>query len=353
MMYKLRRLAAVATVGFCLVGATGNPTWAAEAVKLNVVGTWINVENYKIFERPYWQDTVGKSTGGKVVAQIKAVTELGLTGYEVMRLLKSGVYDYAYGLFTYASSDNPVFEGPDLASIVQSFDVQKKVTDIYFPTLSKAVAKNFNAKLMQIYTFPSQVFFCRFPIKSIKDLKDKKIRVFATTLGDFVEGVGGVSVTVPFPEVVPALEKGVVDCAITGTMPAYQNKWYQVAKYLYTMRVGMAVSFGAVNKKKWDTVDEKSQMIIQADLKDMTEKMWAYNSKLDSQAISCLTGGACSFGPPGNMVLVEPSAADLAVRDRIAAEVVLPRWAKRCGKACADNWNKTVGTVVGMKAVAD
>ena len=44
-------------------------------------------------------------------------------------------------------------------------------------------------------------------------------RVYSTTLGDFVEGAGGVSVTIPFAEVVPALQKGVADCGITGTMP--------------------------------------------------------------------------------------------------------------------------------------
>lgn len=345
------RVAAIAVFGLGLTCAAGNSA-ADSAVKLNVIGTWGNVENYEKFERPFWQEGIAKKSNGEITGQIKAVTELSLKGFEVMRLLKTGVYDYAYGLFTYVSSENPVFEGPDLASIIQSFDIQKKVADAYFPTLEAAVTKNFDAKLLQIYTFPSQVFFCRMPINSIGDLKGKKIRVFATTLGDFVEGVGGISVTVPFGEVVPALEKGVVDCAITGTMPAYQAKWHQVATHLYTMRVGMAVSFGAINQKKWNSLGTKKQQLLQAELQAMTDSMWAYNSKLDSEAISCLSGGACTFGPPGKMVHVTPSAADLAARDKIAADVVLPRWAKRCGQACADDWNKTIGPIVNMKAAA-
>lgn len=351
MKTQLGRIATATILGLGLFWTAGT-AMASGPTKMNVVGTWVNVENYEKFEKPYWNETLAKNTGGAVTGQIKAVTELGLKGFEVLRLLKTGVYDYAHGLFTYVSSENPVYEGPDLASIIQSFEVQKKVADAYFPTLEKAVAKNFNAKLMQIYTFPSQVFFCRIPITGIGDLKGKKIRVFATTLGDFVEGVGGVSVTVPFGEVIPALEKGVVDCAITGTMPGYQAKWHQVATHLYTMRVGMAVSFGAVNMNKWNALGKKNQEILTADLKKMTDGMWAYNSKLDSEAVSCLSGGACSFGPPGKMVHVAPSAADLAVRDKIAADVVLPRWAKRCGKACAEDWNKTVGAVLNMKAAA-
>jgi hypothetical protein len=52
------------------------------------------------------------------------------------------------------------------------------------------------------------------------------------------------------------------------------------------------------------------------------------------------------------MTLVEPSAADLKVRDQVANDVVLARWAERCGKDCADNWNETVGKVLNMNAVA-
>jgi hypothetical protein len=34
----------------------------------------------------------------------------------------------------------------------------------------------------------------------------------------------------------------------------------------------------------------------------------------------------------------------------IAENVVLKRWAKRCGKTCTDEWNATVGKVVGLTA---
>jgi hypothetical protein len=52
------------------------------------------------------------------------------------------------------------------------------------------------------------------------------------------------------------------------------------------------------------------------------------------------------------MTLVEPSAADLALRDTIATDVVLARWAKRCGAECAENWNATVGPILGLTAAA-
>ncbi|MGQ0535176.1 MAG: ATP phosphoribosyltransferase, partial [Methanobacteriota archaeon] len=39
---------------------------------------------------------------------------------------------------------------------------------------------------------------------------------FNKTLTDFVEGIGGTTVTIPFADVVPAMQRGVADCGVTG-----------------------------------------------------------------------------------------------------------------------------------------
>ncbi|MCP4186344.1 MAG: hypothetical protein GY763_01950 [Gammaproteobacteria bacterium] len=52
------------------------------------------------------------------------------------------------------------------------------------------------------------------------------------------------------------------------------------------------------------------------------------------------------------MTLVEPAESDLLIRDQIARDVILPRWAERCGPEYASNWNKTVGKILGLKAQA-
>ena len=273
-----------------------------------------------------------------------------------MRLLKQGVFDYAYGLPGYVAAENAIFEGGDLSSVTQDIATERKVADAYFQTLSKSFADIYNAKLLQLYPFPSQVLYCKTPISGLKDLKGKKIRVYATTLGDFVEGVGGTSVTVPFGEVIPALEKGVVDCGITGTMSAYTAKWYQAAKYVYTMRVGWGLAFGAMNMNKWNSLSKGQQTDLQARLDKLTERMWAETAKEDEVAIACLTSKSCPLGPDaplGGLTLVTPTKADLAARDKIANDVILARWAKRCGKECADNWTNTVGKVLNMKAKAN
>ncbi|MEM9105403.1 MAG: TRAP transporter substrate-binding protein, partial [Pseudomonadota bacterium] len=279
-------------------------------------------------------------------------TELGLKGFEIMRLVKNGVFDFAFGLPGYVAAENPVFEGADLSSVTQDIETQRKVAEAYFPILEAAFADIYNAKLLQLYPFPSQTLWCNTEISGLGDLEGKKIRVYATTLGDFVEGVGGTSVTVPFAEVIPALEKGVVDCGITGTMSAYKAKWHQVATHAYTLRVGWGLAFGAMNMDKWNAMTPEQQSMLQSELEALTDAMWTETATEDEIAISCITGGACDIGEPGAMTLVTPSDADLQKRDQVATDVVLARWAERCGADCANSWNETVGPILGLKAEA-
>lgn len=326
---------------------------ADQPVVIKAVGTWGNLTNYQKHEGPFWNERIAEATDGQIVGEIKPQTELGLKGFEIMRLVKNGVFDFAFGLPGYVAAENAVFEGADLSSLTQDIETERKVADAYFPVLEKAFAEIYNAKLLMLYPFPSQTLWCNAEVNGIADLEGKKIRVYATTLGDFVEGVGGTSVTVAFPEVIPALEKGVVDCGITGTMSAYKANWQQVATHAYTLRVGWGLAFGAMNMDKWNAMTPEQQDMLTAEIATLNDQMWAETATEDEVAISCITGGECAIGEPGQMKLVEPSEDDLKMRDRIATDVVLARWAERCGAECAATWNEIVGEpILGLKAQA-
>jgi TRAP-type C4-dicarboxylate transport system substrate-binding protein len=338
-----------------LIGAMALSTGAAFAdkpIELNAVGTWSSLTNFIKHEEPFFNGRLAEASGGQITGKIQSQSNLGLKGFEIMRMVKNGVFDFAFGLPGYVAAENAIFEGADLSTLTQDIETQRKVTDAYFPTLEKAFAEIYNAKLLMLYPFPSQTLWCNGEVNGIADLEGKKIRVYSTTLGDFVEGVGGVSVTVAFSEVIPALEKGVVDCAITGTMSAYTAKWNQVATHAYTLRVGWGLAFGAMNMDRWNSLTPDQQALLTTEIATLNDAMWAETATEDDVAIACITGGACEIGEPGSMTLVKPSADDLVLRDKVATDVVLARWAERCGADCAANWNATVGPILGLTATA-
>lgn len=352
MLNKLGKAAAVAAFAGTMAFAV---TASAEVKPYNfkVVGTWGNLSNWQKHESRLWNQEVEKATGGKWTSQAAPLTELGLKGFEVMRLLKLGVFDVAHGVVGYVASESAVIEGVDLSTMVQDWDTMRKVAASYKDIVDAEFQKTYGAKLIALYPFPSQMLWCAKPVENINDLKGKKIRVYSTTLGDFVEGAGGVSVTIPFAEVVPALQKGVADCGITGTMPAYRAKWYEVVTHAYLMRVGFTMTFGAVNLKTWNNLGPDGQALLMKEAKAFEDRAWAETIREDELGIICNTDtGNCTEGEPGHMKKVVPSEADLKAREKILKDFVLARWAKRCGAECVKQWNATVGKVVGIEASA-
>jgi TRAP-type C4-dicarboxylate transport system substrate-binding protein len=328
---------------------------AQEKREFKVVGTWGNLANWKNHESRYWNEILPKVSGGNLTANAKPYTELGLSGFEVMRLLKLGVYDAVHGLTSYTSQDSPALEGIDLAGVVQDFATYRRAMEAYRPIIAKELNDKYNARLMILYTFPSQQLWCNLGDKSnksvsLKDLSGKKIRTYSTTLGDFIEGLNASAVTIAFAEVVPALQKGVADCGITGTGPAYMAKWWQVVTHNIQVRLGYAATFLAINNKTWDSLSPATQKLMTESLNKVEDEMWTAVQKEDATALKCNSAGPCPWGKPGGMVPIEASAADQAQLRGIVQNYVLKRWVDRCGADCARQYNQTVGAVTGIEA---
>lgn len=321
---------------------------------LKMVGTWNFTTHYKEIEQPFFSKSITEASGGKVKVDIKSITELNLSGFEVVDLTRKGVYDIVAGVIAYVASKSPELEAIDLAGVMPEYGEAKKSTEAYRKIVAREFEKKYGVHLLGMFGYPSQQIWCNKPVTKLDDLKGLRIRVYGSSLGDFVKGIGGVPVTIAFGEVVPALQKGVADCGITGTLPAYDAKWREVVTHVYKAGLGWAPSFVAMNKRKWDSLDKPTQEFLTKQFSDFEAKAWAGVKENDDQGFICNTGkgGKCRFGEPGSMTAVEPSEADKKRIKEVAENFVLASWAKRCGDACVKEWNDTVGKTVGLTAKA-
>ncbi len=317
-----------------------------------VVGTWGNLINWKEHESRLWGEILPEASGGKITANAKPYTELGLSGYEVVKLLKLGSYDAVHALTTYTSQDSPALEGIDLAGVFQDFDTYRKALNAYEPIIRRELKAKYNAELIMLYPFPSQQLWCKLEEGegSLESLAGKKIRTYSTSLGDFIEGLGASAVTLAFAEVVPALQKGVADCGITGTSPAYNAKWWQVVTHNIQVRLGYAATFMAINGDTWASLSDDTQALIKESAAMLEDEIWDSIAAADATALGCNASGPCPWGEPGGMTPIVPSAADQAQLRDIVENFVLKRFAERCGRACAEEWNATMGDIAGVKA---
>lgn len=319
--------------------------------EFKVVGTWSNLSPYQKVEEPFWTVDLPKASSGQITGLIKSQSELGLKGSEVMRMLRLGVFDFVHALPIYIAED-AIVEAVDVAGVAKDFATARKVTEVYSAQMDEVMAKKYGTKILNYYPFPSQVIYCNSPVKSVADLKGKKIRVQGVSQGDMMEAFGATAVTIPFAEVVPALQRGTVECGITGTMSAFKAGWHEVVTHVINMPVNFTITFTGVSLAAWNKLDDKTKALITAEAKKMEDKGWAMSQGEDADGLICATGkGTCpEKGKPGKLVQVDPSPEDVALRDKAMQDVVLKRWAKRCGAECVEKWNASVGKLVGLTA---
>jgi TRAP-type C4-dicarboxylate transport system substrate-binding protein len=331
--------------------ATAATAAELERTHLKVVGEVSLTHNYKYLERPFWEEWIPKASNGRVTADLYPADQMGLDNATILRLLKQGVMDVGTTDISRLAADDPRFEGADLAGPALTIETARAAARAYQPIIERIMEKDWNVKVLHWGSAPPQVFWCREAISGLGDLKGKKIRVFNKTMVDFVNGVGGTAVNITFAEVVPALQRGIVDCAVTGTMSGNSAGWPEVTTHLYPMYLGWAIRFSAMNLNSWKRLNADVQKFLLDEFAKYEERYWDYMDQATKDAVNCNIGkDPCTMGEKYSMTLVPVKPEEAAEHKRIIETAVLKGWAKRVGPEAVDEWNATVGKVLDMTA---
>jgi hypothetical protein len=210
----------------------------------------------------------------------------------------------------------------------------------------------FGSKLLAIAPYPPQVVFCNAEISGLADLQGKKVRGSGRMTTQFLEALGAEGVNLSFSEVPGALERGVIDCAITGSGSGYNAGWWESSTHLMTLPLGgWDPVVTAMNLERWESLSPAMQEFLLAQIAEYFETpAWDAAAGALEADIACLTGdGECAAGEPADMTLVEPSEADVELANQVLRDTVLPDWAGRAGSDWATRWNESVGEAVGVQ----
>ena len=335
-----------------LLAATTALATPALAEDLSVVGSWSGLPLHLQYEAPFWGETLPAASDGNINVSLTTHNQMNLGVGDVFRLLGDGVYDVAMTVADYAVADAPELEGLDVPLVALTADEARAMVDAARPMVDDIYANRFNSKVLAIAPYPPQVVFCNAEVSELADLEGLKVRASGRMTAKFLEALGAEGVNVGFSEVPGALQKGVVDCAVTGAGSGYSAGWWEVSTHLMAIPLGGWDSVvTAMNMDRWNSLDAATQELITTQIKsEFEDPAWASAQDALVNDIACLTGnGECPAGEARNMTLVEVSDADFEKARSVLVNEVLPEWAERAGADWAARWNDSVGSVVGVK----
>lgn len=335
------------------VAAVLAATAQADNLKLRAAGNLVAtglIQQTK--EQPFFEN-FAKNTGLPIDVDYKPMDVLGVKDSDGLRVLKSGLFDIVVLRIAQVSRDEPFFLGPDIVGLSTDYDTARKVVDAYREAFDKRLQERYGGKLLGIYPFGPQTVFCKVAITGLADLKGKKVRVYDQSLAKFIEKLGGIPVTISFGETQQALERGVIDCAITGPSSANSAAWPEVTTHFMPIGFQIALNAYAINLAKWNALPPDQQHKLTAAFRKYEGEVWAYSRELFDDAVRCNVGKEpCRTVKKYALKEVPVKASDeKMIRDGLSS-VSFPVWSELCDKSydkCSATWKQTIGPIVGVK----
>ncbi len=280
---------------------------------------------------------------------------LGINLADGLRLLSTGAFDMATIQVGSVAKDDPFLEGIDLIGVSTNMADLKEAVDAYRAAFNARLEEKFGVTAAAIWPFGPQVFLCNAEMASLADLDGLKVRSFTASMSTLLENLGATPVTLSFPEVYPALQRGVASCGVTSPTSSNTGKWPEVTTHLYPLSVSGSVQAHMVNLDWLNGLDADQRAAFDAVMADMEAALWETAITTNDTAQACSTGGDCPEGgiyTSYDMTLVPVSEEDKATVAEISLTQVLPEWAEKCEASypgCTALWNETVGAARGLK----
>lgn len=311
-----------------------------------------NTKHVDNIEKPFFAG-LPTASGLPMTINYNPMDVLNVQAADALRLLRSGTFDVMSVQIGMASRDDPFFEGIDLIGVSTDMKQLRAAVDAYRDAFDARLQQRFNAKVMTLWPFGPQVFYCNKEIRSIDDVRGLKVRSFTPSMAALIQHLGAIPVTLQFSEVYPSLQRGVVDCGVTSPTSGNSGKWPEVTSHFLPLSVSGSVQGHFMNLDHWKRYSPQAQTRLLAEFKKMEDQMWALAETANGDAINCNIGrDPCTEGTKYNMRLVEVSAEDQRKINAAVTAVVLPIWKQTCNRvdpACSTAWNDTVGRARGFK----
>jgi TRAP-type transport system periplasmic protein len=284
-------------------------------------------------------EELDKRTNGQVKVDVVSLPELGLTGFELVRVTRSGLVDVADVIFAYVAGDVPAIEGVDLPGLFPDLNTSVKAHVAFMPVIKKHEDK-LGGVVLGGYLWPGQYVFSRKPVRGPADLKGLKVRVYGTAQTEFANAMGMEPVSIAFAETYTALERGTVDAAITGSYPGFALKFYEVTKFLVDVNHGPVAGALVVSKRTWDKLTPDTRALMTKLGEEFSERGWEMGRRTTQEGLD-------KNREKGMEIIPITPAMAAATRD-VVTRVVIPSWIKRGGPDAKATFNQYIAPHSGI-----
>lgn len=232
----------------------------AEPIKLRfAIFSPDSEQTYLSVFRPF-AEAVNKDAAGTVVIELYPNGALGRSPAQQAQMVLDGVADLAWVVPSFTPGrfrDMEVFELPGL------FRDLNEATLVMTRLIDSGQIKGYE-QFIPIGSFGTAPYsiHTRVPIKTLADLKGRKIRVAGAMEGDTLKALGAVPIGMPTTEITESIGRGTIDGTTSHPAPLFDFGFNRVVNAHYFIQLGVLPVDVLMNKAKFDSLPKAGQEAI-------------------------------------------------------------------------------------------
>ena len=245
--------------------------------------------------------------------------------------VRDGRLDSSFAVTPWLSAEAPYMNFGSLPGLITDVALYRKMLDPFLRgEMDKIWTTKYNAVQLMTGLFEEQCLISKVPIHTIEDFAGKKVRVHNTEAGELMKKLGAAPTPIPFGEIVPALQRGIVDIVMTSVGTANGFGFYTVAKYVSIWKIGTIVPWSfIVNQDVWAKLPADLKAAAQPELRKIEDQHFAEHDAFDRKNIE-------SFIQHGMTVYEAPPDQLAKVFDEKNVAAVYDNWYKLNDRAGTD-----------------
>jgi len=272
----------------------------------------LNDKSTQIHRR--FAEDVEAATQGRLKIQVLAAGELPFRAQDVLRAVASRQVEMGHTAVGFIAGDLPHIDAFSMPFVCTSFD---KFYDQSIPAVDGMVAQalqdKFKVTPLVHWALPQQQIWLTREIGSINDLRGLKVRSWNREQAELMQRLGGSGVSISSAEVIPALQRKVVDGAFTAALPASNWKIHEVARFGYMVDMNLSYELNLVNQAALAALPPDLRDVLQTKAREWTEVYRREIQIADAQARQDLV--------ENGMLLRVPTPEDMQKLQELAAPI--------------------------------
>ena len=181
-------------------------------------------------------ERIAKATDGRVKI---TVNDSLIPGTQIVSAVRDGRVEMSAALHSYLTAEEPRFGIFNLPGLIEGMDDYKKVGEAFWFKDTHAIWKErYKSVVLAEGAWCTQGLFTKTPIHTLEDFRNKRLRVHNPQTAALANALGAKPVPLALPEVMPSLERGVIDGLFTSSCYGNGQEYWRVAKNVQDWSLG-------------------------------------------------------------------------------------------------------------------